>query len=190
MHSLSNQKQQRGFSLVELLLVLGVLAVLLVAAFIVFPQVRDRNQANAEVTNLTTTKAGISNLYASKGGVYTGLTNAVAINARVYPTSMTASGSSLSSWGGAVTTEVVPGAGNERRFRITYAAVPQGVCLGLVSGAATNFEQVTVGTTAVITEAAGTTARELSSGGQFNPAQAATACGTATGPVDIVFTSN
>lgn len=187
MHSLPNQKQQRGFSLVELLLVLGVLAILLVAAFVVFPQVRDRNQANAEVTNLTTTKAGINNLYASKGGVYTGLTNTVAINARVYPTSMTASGSSLSSWGGAVTTAV--DGSNPRRFTITYADVPQGVCLGLVSGAASNFEQIEVGETPVITDSAGEAA-ELSAGGQFNPAEAATACGTATGPVDVVFTSN
>lgn len=188
-----NQKNAKGFSLVELLLVLGVLAILLVAAFVVFPQVRDRNQANAEVTNLTTIKAGASNLYASRGGDYTGLTNTVAIDARLFPTSMPVTGTGASravtsSWGQPVTVAAADAAdGGPRRFNITYNAVPPGVCLGMVAGAATNFEQVTVGTTAVITD--GTTATELSAGGRFDPAAAATACGVGT-PQNIVFRSN
>ena len=192
MHSLPNQKQQRGFSLVELLLVLGVLAILLVAAFVVFPQVRDRNQANAEVTNLTTIKANVSNLYASRGGNYTGLTNTVAINARVYPSGMISAAvgsnpaAAVASWGGAVTTEA---ATNPRRFQVTYNGVPPGVCLGLVSGAAGNYEQITVGSTPVITN--GTAATESSAGGRFDPAAAAgtAACGSAT-PQNITFLSN
>ena len=176
----------RGFSLIELLLVLGVLAILLVAAFVVYPQVRDRNQANAEVSNLTTIKANINNLYASKGGNYTGLTNTVALNARAYPQNMViAAGAdpvanpaaAAAAWGGAVTTVV--NAGSARLFDITYAAVPDGVCLGLVSGAAGNFENITVDGTTVFTA------------GAFDPALAAGECnGAAAGGATIVFSSN
>ena len=51
-----SRTRSAGFSLIELLLVLGIIAILLVAAFVVYPQVRDRNQANVEVTNLATMK--------------------------------------------------------------------------------------------------------------------------------------
>lgn len=76
--------------MVELLLVLGIITILLVAAFVVYPQVRDRNQANVEVTNLTTIKASLNSLYASKNQNYDGLTTAVANQARVFPASMNA----------------------------------------------------------------------------------------------------
>lgn len=195
MHSLPNQKQQRGFSLVELLLVLGVLAILLVAAFVVFPQVRDRNQANAEVTNLTTIKAGITNLYASKGGNYTGLATGVVNQARIFPSSMnggvyTSSAVIRASWGGAVTVDAVGTAPNQRQFSITMNEVPAGVCLGLVSGAASNFDQITVGGTGVITDSATIPAASpASAGGTFNPAVAAGRC-SAAATSTIVLTSN
>lgn len=180
-----NQAKAKGFSLIELLLVLGVLAILLVAAFVVYPQVRDRNQANAEVSNLTAIKANVTNLYASKGGNYKGLDNTVAVQARVYPSNMTTlagtgSGTSTanSAWGGDVTT--VAGAGtNPRTFTVTYTAVPAGVCLGLVSGAAGNFSDITVGGTTVFS---GTAPNR-----SFDPGQAAARC--VNGGI-VVFISN
>ena len=191
MKSFSFNRNAKGFSLIELLLVLGVLAILLVAAFVVYPQVRDRNQANAEVANLTSIKANLNNLYAPRGGNYTGLDTGVANEARVFPSSMNGGvyGSTTtinSSWGKPVT--VVVGTATtaaqtppsaipaNRNFRITYNDVPTGVCLGLVSGAATNFQGVTVGSTNVMTTTG------------FDPGAAASACNT-TDP-DVVFISN
>lgn len=186
-----NRNNAKGFSLIELLLVLGVLAILLVAAFVVYPQVRDRNQANTEASNLTSIKAGVNNLYASKGGNYTGLTAGVANQARVFPASMnqgtyTDAAPITSSWGGTVAVAVngaataatrTPGGviAANRSFTITYSSVPDGVCLPLVSSAANNFQGVTVGTTEVLTSTG------------FDPARAAAAC---TGNANIIFTSN
>jgi hypothetical protein len=180
----------KGFSLIELLLVLGVLAILLVAAFVVYPQVRDRNQANTEASNLTSIKAGVNNLYASKGGNYTGLTSGVANQARVFPASMnqgtyTSAAPITSSWGGnvsvaangATTIANTPNGviAANRSFTITYESVPAGVCLPLVSAASNNFQGVLVGGTSVLTSTG------------FNPATAATQC---TGNANVVFISN
>lgn len=186
-----NRNNAKGFSLIELLLVLGVLAILLVAAFVVYPQVRDRNQANAEVSNLTSIKANINNLYAARGGLYTGLTTDVANAARAFPQSMNggvyAAGTAISSsWGGTVTTAVnaaaVAGIPANRSFNITYTNVPAGVCLGLVSGAAANFQSVVVGTTETIVA--------VGAARQFDPAVAAGACNGLAATDSIIFSSN
>lgn len=179
-----NRNTAKGFSLIELLLVLGVLAILLVAAFVVYPQVRDRNQANAEVSNLTTIKANINNLYASRGGNYADLNNTIAVQARAFPQNMvvgaaTASDAVQAAWGGVVT--VNEGA-TAREFTITYNEVPAGVCLGLVSGAAGNFSQVLVGSTALIP----TTGANV---GKFDPGAAAGACAAGAAQT-VIFTSN
>ncbi len=44
----SKRKSKKGFSLLELLLVLGIIAALVVAAFIVYPKVQASQRAQAE----------------------------------------------------------------------------------------------------------------------------------------------
>lgn len=196
--SFVQRAQQRGFSLIELLLVLGVLAVFLITAFVFYPQVRDRNQANAEATNLTAIKANINNLYASKSGNYRGLNQAVANQARAFPVSMngndfSSSAAITSSWGSPVsiavnaaptTTTQTPGRslGANRSFSVTYTDVPAGVCLPLVTAAAMNFQGVRVGSTEVMTGGG--------AGGQigFDPSIASGAC--VDGAATVVFTSS
>lgn len=190
----ASTQNKKGFSLIEMLLVLGVLAVLLVAAFVVYPRVRDASRANNEVTNLTAIKASINNLYATKGGNYAGLNTGVANQARAFPTSMnsgTFTGTAVtSSWGAKVAVDVttadlvvggttVPAG---RAFTVSYDDVPDGVCLGLVSGAAGNFSQITVGGTATIVAPTA----PATGGATFSPGAAAGAC---TGSPDVVFTS-
>lgn len=189
----ASSKNKKGFSLIEMLLVLGVLAVLLVAAFVVYPRVRDASRANNEVANLTAIKASINNLYATKGGNYTGLNTGVANQARAFPASMnsgtyTAGQAITSSWGGDVTIVEVA-ATNARSFGLSYAGVPEGVCLGLVSGAAGNFSDVKVGGTSVFKGGVttGTAPNQVTTGGSFDPAEAATRC---TGSPTVIFTSN
>ena len=176
----STNKNSKAFSLIEMLLVLGVLAVLLVAAFVVYPRVRDASRVNAEVNNLIVMKAAVVNLFNNSGGSYAGLNTTVANQARVIPETMNggnyASISQIkSTWGGDVTIGnvsaqlsvpyVVPGS---RSFRIIYTKVPESICLGLVSASIGNFFKITVDSVDVINVNDGKL--------EFNPAIAAEAC--------------
>lgn len=177
----SIQRNQSGFSLVEILLVLGIIAILAIAAFIIFPQVQASNRANAEQSNIQTVTAGIKSLYGATRN-YDGITEGVVNQARIFPASMNGGNFGLtspitSSWSAPVTVTPV-GTAPARQFAITYDAVPSEVCTRLVPGLAQNFEIVTVGTATV--KAAGSTA--------VDPGAVVTAC--ASGAQTVVFTSN
>lgn len=80
-------KIKNGFSLIEMLLVLGVLAVLLIAAFVVYPKVRANVIAEKEVKNIAMIQAGISNLYKGQSS-FQSLNNTLLVNAKIVPESM------------------------------------------------------------------------------------------------------
>jgi prepilin-type N-terminal cleavage/methylation domain-containing protein len=137
---------QRGFSLIEILLVLGVLALLLVAAFLTFPQVRDRNYVNIENQRLMQTVAVVKNLYVAKGN-YVGLTTDVANQARAFATEANQGnyqpGQEIRNlWGGLI--ELQPNAGNPKFMDISYGAVPPDACQKLATGVARNFKELQV----------------------------------------------
>ena len=84
---IKNKKSKKGFSLLELLLVLGIIAALVVAAFIVYPKVQASQRAQAESNNIATIQAGVKALYSSASS-FTGLTNLVAVQANIFPDNM------------------------------------------------------------------------------------------------------
>lgn len=172
------RNQQAGFSLVEILLVLGIIAILAIAAFIVYPQAQDSNRANTAQTNLISMAAGIKNLYGSTRD-YASLTTELANKAGVVPTSMNGGNPDAagitSAWSAPV--DIGPGAvdattGAAPTFTITFQDMPGTICAKLVPGVMQNFKKVYVPASA---------ATPLSVG----PAAAVVACGTAT--VDVKF---
>lgn len=182
-----NRKSQ-GFSLIELLLVLGVLAILLVAAFVVYPQVRDRNQANAEIQNLTAMKANLANLYASTGGNYTGLNDLTVIRAKAVPATMISGNNLVSAWGKPLMFGVSSSPSSDtttpgrsfpagRYYSVIYAEVPNRICLPLVSGMAGNYQGIQVNNVQVMSD------------GQLDVSAATQACAAIADP-DVVFHSN
>lgn len=154
----SIQRNQGGFSLVEILLVLGIIAILAIAAFIIFPQVQASNRANTEQSNITTLAAGVKNLYGATRD-YAGVDAEVVNQARIAPPSMNggdfAATTLSSSWSGDVEISGSDAAGaaataaGTRLFRIAYADMPAEVCTRLVPGLSQNFQTVLVGATTV-----------------------------------------
>ena len=166
-----NTRRQQGFSLIEILLVIGIIAVLALAAFLIFPSVQASQRANAEQNNIMTIAAGVKQMF---NGKYTNISTLNVVQGKLAPANMVndAGTGLVSAWGGAVNVAASPGAGVAgSRFTVNYTAVPTAVCLKLAPGLVGNFETLTVGTTDVKT-----------------PADIITACNTSA-TVDMIVTS-
>lgn len=186
MKKIKNLKKKNGFSLIELLLVLGIIAALAITAFMIYPKVSASNNAQTEATNINTIKASVTSLYSSSPD-YAGLNDEVGIKSKVFPDTMvnTAGTAALNTFKGKVslsTSNESPSKSPSSAFTITYAAVPAAECVKLVSAVASNFYKITVGGATVKAASIGTGA---ASG--LNVTQLSTSC--AAGNTEIVFTS-
>lgn len=140
-----------GFSLIELLLVLAIIAALAVAAFIVYPRVQAGRTAAHQAQILTAAQANIWALFPTNN--YRNLNKAVAYNAGIFPDYMNLSATSIQNqWGGELLiTPATPHAAGEamsatvvRYFRIVYPNVPTDVCIRMVGALANNFGTIRV----------------------------------------------
>ena len=186
MKKIKNLKKKNGFSLIELLLVLGIIAALAITAFMIYPKVSASNNAQTEATNINTIKASVTSLYSSSPD-YTGLDTEVGIKSKIFPDTMinTAGTAAVNTFKGQVTlgtSKESPSNATDSSFTITYEDVPSAECVKLVSAVASNFYKITVGGATVKAASTGTGA---ASG--LNVTQLSTSC--ATGDTEIVFTS-
>lgn len=180
---LKKRKNKKGFSLLELLLVLGIIAALVVAAFIVYPKVQASQRAQAESNNIATIQAGVKALYTSASS-FTGLTNTVAVQAKIFPENMlSGTGNTavpINSFKGNVTLAAAatgPSAAAGSSFTITYANVPTAECTKITTATAGNFYIATVNTKVV-----------KPAGGVIDVAATTSACNNATSNT-IILTS-
>lgn len=182
---IKNIKSKKGFSLLELLLVLGIIAALVVAAFIVYPKVQASQRAQAESNNIATIQAGVKALYTSASS-FTGLINTVAVQAKIFPDNMlSGSGSSvipINAFKGSVVVESAntgPSAAKGSSFTITYNNVPAAECTKIITAAAGNFYMAGVGGVDNVKPA----------GGVLNVAETATRCQKGGNNNTLIFTS-
>ncbi|TCL43328.1 prepilin-type N-terminal cleavage/methylation domain-containing protein [Raoultella planticola] len=182
---IKNIKSKKGFSLLELLLVLGIIAALVVAAFIVYPKVQASQRAQAESNNIATIQAGVKALYTSASS-FTGLTNTVAVQAKIFPDNMlSGSGSSatpINAFKGNVvvaSADTGPSAATGSSFTITYSNVPAAECTKIITAAAGNFYTAGVGTAGNVKAA----------GEVLDVAKTATQCQNGGNSNTLIFTS-
>ena len=78
---------KKGFSLLEILLVLAIAATLVIGAFIIYPKARDNANANTLFNEIGMIRAAVQELYGSRPG-YLGLNNQVLRDSNLLPKSM------------------------------------------------------------------------------------------------------
>lgn len=140
------KRKNKGFTLVEILLVVGFIALAGIGIYTIYGKVQVSNQANTESRNLDTLRAGVKSMYGGNPN-FTGLTNTVANQSRLTPDSMRTATITeiINTFGGQVVIAPVGlGGGTNNGFRITYPSVPSAVCSKLVTSAGSQFNQVTV----------------------------------------------
>lgn len=178
---------KKGFTLVEILLVVGFIALAGIGIYSVYNKTNMANQALTESRNINVIKAGVKNLFGGSQG-YAGLSNTVLNDARATPDSMrkipyTSPDSTITnSFGGAVSVNpiVLGGSGINNGFRITYPKVPGEICSKLVPMMDKNMDQITVNS--VIVKQFGT--------GSVNVTALTAQCASDTGNgIDIAFDS-
>lgn len=154
MRLISNHSS-RGFSLVELLLVLAIVAALAVAAFLVYPRVRAAQIAEDEAKMLTAAQASIRALFPLNR--YNSLTATVALDSGAIPAHLAKGDGTIENrWGGYILVthaqddgQMSTVTGPRRYFRFLYSQVPTDVCIRLVGAASKNFGLIRVSHTGV-----------------------------------------
>ena len=191
MKNFKQARNQGGFSLIELLLVLAIIAALAIAAFIVYPRVQAGRNATYESQVLSSAQAGVKALFTTNN--YAKITTAAAVNAEIFPKNMNVSATAIENqWAGSVLVTPSTSAGAAatpsgtapiRYFRIVYPKVPTDVCIRLAGAAVQNFGTVLVGTTVVQDTYSATQVA-------LDESLIATNCKTAAGNADLTFVSN
>lgn len=96
------KRTQKGFSLLELLLVMGIVAALIVSAFIIYPKVMSHVRVNNELKNISTILTGIRTLYQGKSD-FESFGTPILVQSKIAPDNMLQAGNTVmlrNSWEG------------------------------------------------------------------------------------------
>jgi len=164
----------RGLTLIEGLLFLGIAAIVIVGALMLFNNASQATKLNAAKTEIQAYVANIQSLFSAQPD-YAGLDNTLVVSTGLAPAGVASGTDTLvNPWGGEVTIE----AGSSHDFTIEYADVPKEACINIMTSGMANE--------GAITEiAVGTSTTGLN--GNMTVGQANTACNTNLN--DITFTA-
>ncbi len=127
-------RKQCGFSLIEILLVMGIFFILMVAAFVVFPQVQGAKQAQEELGRMAPTIAGLRAYQDSLPDNAPVPTLDDLLAARLLPSEAIRNGQWVSESGQPISLE-----GQSGQWVITYQGLEPSFCQRFVGGMLDSF---------------------------------------------------
>ncbi len=149
--NIKNMRKNLGFTLVEILLVVGFISLAGIGIYATYSKVQRSNSALQEIKNLSLFKYGIKNLYGNSQN-YAGLSNAVINNARITPDSLRAlpyaPGDTIisNSFGGGVNVWASNWNGATNNvFIVQYSGVPVDACVKMIMSAQDEWDQIAIG---------------------------------------------
>lgn len=142
---MKNFKRKKGFSLLEILLVLGIISGAIILALIIYPKITGANNVKTEVSNAGLIKSGVQSLYASSSNPPSNSNmNSMLIKADLIPDNMVQGTDKIQNiWSGDVyvgTTTI----NGKTAFAVQYNHVPAAECIKMVTSASTGFDQIIV----------------------------------------------
>ncbi|MCZ8133728.1 MAG: type 4 pilus major pilin [Rhodobacteraceae bacterium] len=210
-----DKRARRGVTLIEAVLFISIALGLIVGGLVFFQQASLAARTNDAVRSLSSIASETRAAYRTQDS-FAGLNAGVLIASGAVPSSQTvADADSLTAgdqpgivneWNQPVL--IVPSAGTlpafptatgvaDRFFEITYSNIPEAACTRLATASDGNgpigpgivaVRVVDSATSPVTTPAGSATNFNLTGAVNITPAQAATACGNGTDPVDVIWT--
>lgn len=180
MHNI--EKKQRGFTLIEFMVVIALIGLGLVLVVTQFGQANAANKTSTAVKNLTSLSGGISSFKENRGG-FSNVTDTNLLKTNGVPDNMrvTVAGTDQiqNIFGGTVLVAVVTG--NDNQYTITYPSVDTTSCVEIATRMVSSFVSVKAGAAGAEVAITGI--------GDATGAGGTTACGAAT-TVQMVLTGS
>lgn len=130
---------KKGYSLLEVLIVIGIIAGIIVSIFYFYPKLKNSNTINIEVSNMNTILSGIYGIY--NGNNYNGLNNKILIEAKIVPNTMVSNTpyKIINSWKGEVILSTYTTDAKNSLLSMKYMNIPQDQCALFISSVEKNF---------------------------------------------------
>lgn len=147
------QNRESGFTLLELLLVIGVAALLLIGGIATYRLVSEGNKTTEATRLLLTIRQQTNTMAQQSNGVYTGITFASATSSLTSPlvTSGTLRNQQLTPFQGNITITPATSVATDDALNVTFTKVPQSACTKMAAAINNPSEvnSVTVNGTAI-----------------------------------------
>jgi len=186
------QNGQKGFTLIEVLVVLAIAGVALAGVLVFQANAESRNRANDTIAALTSMVSDVRTAF-RPANRYSGVSEAALVQAGVVDSPFAASGTAiLDPWGN----DTVAVGGSVPFFGISFQVPDRETCMRVVAALAPSADRITVHTTAQSFTGTATTAEGFMTAGTvvkvnatsaYDPAQAALGCAAATTFVGFAF---
>lgn len=139
-------KKQKGFSLIELVMVLAVISMLTIGVISKYNSANDTQQAQEEVEHINDLSTSVKSMFSTQGN-YNGLTNEVVTASVSFPKAMRVPGANekiKSAWAddGYKVTPSSEGGSPDDHFTMVVTKVPKGACVSISSSTYKHYEVV------------------------------------------------